>query len=149
MEISDIDQEVSDFDWFAVGADGYILHFASAGGVLPTSVAASKEELALIAEHFNRLPETLQADKVQVIASIKQEKGVRYDSFLHYARRGLFSFDKTRLEARLDTFYQLIARPQHPLMLSDLPAEIAVILSKTRGHFSVAIMTKVDVSVIL
>ena len=37
--------EVYDYDWFAVDGNGYLLHFASAGGMLPVSVAASEEVL--------------------------------------------------------------------------------------------------------
>ena len=37
--------EVYDYDWFAIDDNGYLLHFASAGGMLPVSVAASEEVL--------------------------------------------------------------------------------------------------------
>jgi hypothetical protein len=148
MHFSGIDQEVLDLDWFAVDADGRILHFASAGGVLPASVAVSQEALALLVEHFGSLPETLQADAVQVAPSIKQEKGIRYDSFLDYARRGLFSFDKTDLGSRLNSCYHLIARPQYQLTVADLPTEIAAIVSQTRWPFSVAGITAINTSAI-
>ncbi|MBJ6110073.1 hypothetical protein JAO73_13705 [Hymenobacter sp. BT523] len=149
MVISDIDQEVFDYDWFAVDTDGHVLHFASAGGVLPASVAASNEALTMLQEYFNRLPETPEANKVQVVANVSKEKGVQYDSFVNYARRGLFSFDKTRLGARLDACYHLIARPQHELMLADLPTEVAAIISQTRWPFSVAGITTIRTSIII
>jgi hypothetical protein len=60
MVISDEDQEVTDFDWFAVDKDGRVGHFTTGGdGVFPRTVAASSDELQFITDFFqNTIPST-------------------------------------------------------------------------------------------
>ncbi|MFD2786549.1 hypothetical protein [Hymenobacter rubripertinctus] len=141
MCISDIDQEISDIDWFAADKDGRILHLASAGGVLPESVAASQQNLLLLHQYFLELPEAGTA-----IMAIEPKSGIRYDSFLRYARRGLYSFDKVDLHNRLDSRYQLVARPAVPLLLTELPPELAQLLHRTQLPGSVANLAGLQVA---
>ena len=47
--------EVYDYDWFAVDGNGYLLHFASARGMLPVSVAASQKVLLKLKAFFENL----------------------------------------------------------------------------------------------
>ncbi|RFP65552.1 hypothetical protein D0N36_08725 [Hymenobacter lapidiphilus] len=143
MLISDNDQLEADIDWFATDSDGHILHMASGGGVLPESVAASQEDLMTLHQYFLTLPETGAGFLV-----IKAERGIRYESFLRYARRGLFSFDKVQLHIRADTRYQLLARPAVPLLLAELPPELAQLLHHTQLPGSVATLDQLDAAAI-
>jgi hypothetical protein len=144
MQISDIDQEVTDFDWYAVEANGYLVQFASGGGPLPASVASSLEALQQLHAYFLALP--IQATPVrltQLAADIVDvERYVK--SFVNYAQRGLFSFDKTDLAHRNNMMYHLVAYPEAPLSLAELPTEIAALASRTRLPFPIVGVSTID-----
>jgi hypothetical protein len=143
MRIDEIDQEDADIDWFATDSNGHILHVASGGGILPESVAASQEVLLELHLYFLTLPELEVAEVVN-----GAEEASSYQSFARYARRGLFSFEKTRLHERSDTRYHLMARPLRPLLLHELPAPLAEMLDRTRLSGSVAEQVALDVATI-
>ncbi|SNR41232.1 MULTISPECIES: hypothetical protein [Hymenobacter] len=142
MRIDEIDQEDADIDWFATDSNGHILHVASGGGILPESVAASQEALLELHLYFLTLPETDSAVAAEVADGA--EEASSYQSFARYARRGLFSFEKTRLHERADTRYHLVARPLRPLLLRDLPEPLAKLLRHTQLPDSVVAATQLD-----
>ncbi|WP_375435687.1 hypothetical protein [uncultured Hymenobacter sp.] len=144
MRIDEIDQEDADIDWFATDGNGHILHVASGGGILPESVAASQEVLLELHQYFLTLPEL----EVAEIANGEDEAS-SYQGFARYARRGLFSFEKTRLHERADTRYHLVARPLRPLLVAELPQNIAQLLSRTLLPGIVAEQTALDSATIL
>ena len=144
MQITPDDQEDADIDWFATDSDGHILHVASGGGILPESVAASQEVLLELHQYFLTLPELEVAKVVHGAEEVSS-----YQSFARYARRGLFSFEKIRLHERADTRYHLVARPLRPLLVAELPKNIAQLLSRTKLPDAVAEQTSLDVSTIL
>ncbi|MBD2714742.1 hypothetical protein KBK19_06830 [Microvirga sp. STR05] len=144
MQISPSDQEHADIDYFATDTEGHILHVASGGGVLPASVAASEEALLELHQYFLTLPESTAADLVTGLPT-----GLNYESFIRYARRGLFSFDKTNLHNHQDPHYYLMARPQHPLTVAELPPHIAKLLRRTQLPGMVAQLTTLDASTVL
>ncbi|UOQ65321.1 hypothetical protein [Hymenobacter volaticus] len=144
MRIDGIDQEDADIDWFATDSSGYILHVASGGGILPESVAASQEVLLELHQYFLTLPELEVAEVVN-----GTEEASSYQSFARYARRGLFSFEKTRLHERADTRYHLVARPLRPLLVAELPKNIAQLLSRTLLPGTVSEQTTLDSATIL
>ncbi|GAA4375604.1 hypothetical protein [Hymenobacter koreensis] len=145
MRIDGLEQQDSDIDWFAVDNDGHVVHVASGGGVLPESVAASEEDLLQLHQYFLTLPETTAAAQVQVEPNAVQS-GRSAEGAVRYARRGLFSFDKTRLNKHRDTQYHLVARPAQPLMLAELPGRVATLLLRTQMPLSVADLTGLDVA---
>ncbi|PJJ47891.1 hypothetical protein [Hymenobacter chitinivorans] len=147
MHIDELDQEDADIDWFAVDAEGHILHVASGGGILPESVAASQEVLLELHHYFLTLPDTTAAEAAEVEDGAEAAGG--YQSFARYARRGLFSFEKTRLHERADSRYHLVARPVVPLLVSELPKKLAQLLGRTRLPGSVGGQTALDSSQIL
>ncbi|TGE22245.1 hypothetical protein E5K00_18535 [Hymenobacter aquaticus] len=147
MRIDELDQEDADIDWFALDSQGHILHVASGGGILPESVAASQEVLLELHQYFLTLPDTTAAEAVAVEAGAEEAGG--YQSFARYARRGLFSFEKTRLHERADTRYHLVARPVVPLLASQLPKQLAQLLGRTQLPASVAEQHALDVTRIL
>jgi hypothetical protein len=142
MEISAIDQEVSDFDWFAVDSGNYLVHFASAGGRLPNSVASSKENLDLLKSYFLGLP-ILFAQSEIFVAPTKAPF-----PYLECAFRGLFSYDGNVTGGAMDTVYQLVAQPPHVLTLADLPLAVAAIVTQTQLPFAVAGLVTLDTSAV-
>jgi hypothetical protein len=145
MRIDEIDQEDADIDWFATDSNGYILHVASGGGILPESVAASQEALLELHQYFLTLRAGGSAEAVQLEVGADESS---YPGAARYARRGLFSFAKARLHERVDSRYYVVARPVKPLTVADLPERIAALLQKTWLPGSVADLTTLDVSII-
>jgi hypothetical protein len=138
MEISAIDQEVSDYDWFAIDSKGNIGHFASNGGILPESIAASAEDLQLIVDHFKssqartgfRLAPTFSYPPD--IKSAEQKK-IFVSSFVAYSECGLYSFDRYEPNYRGDLSkqnYIPVSQPNNPILVNQLPETIQIILSK-------------------
>lgn len=144
MRIDEIDQEDADIDWFATDSNGHILHVASGGGILPESVASSQEVLLELHQYFLTLPDI----EVAEVANGAEEAS-SYQSFARYARRGLFSFEKTRLHERADTRYHLVARPLRPLLVAELPKNIAQLLSRTLLPGTVSEQAALDSATIL
>jgi hypothetical protein len=135
--ISDIDEEVTDIDWFALDQEGFIGHFASGGfGGLPRSVAASKEDLEKVFSYFKNQPlnATAASPSSKALASVatKDEKGKAkfFKSYLEMASRGLYSFNFVIIGKRPAPYY-LVARPAKPLHVNDLPDAIKTILRRT------------------
>jgi hypothetical protein len=150
MEISSIDQEITDFDWYAVDSTGYLVHFASGGGTLPSSVASSSEALAQLHHYFLTLStETTTAhfnpDLQLVEPSLSNVYA--YNLYIHssanFAKSGLFAFDKTDLAHR-DNHYHLVAYPARPLLLMELPADIRALISRTRLPFAIEGITTLN-----
>ncbi|WP_324676306.1 hypothetical protein [Hymenobacter sp. GOD-10R] len=145
MRIDEIEQEDSDIEWFAIDSDGHVLHISSGGGVLPESVASSQETLLQLHQYFLALPDTVAASLVQVEANA-EKSGRNYQNAMRYARRGLFSFDKTLLNKHLDPQYHLVVRPVAVLTIKDIPEPIATLLRRTSLPDSVLSKTHLIVS---
>ena len=143
--ISDMDEEVNDYDWFAVDKEGNIGHFATGGvGTMPRSVAISSSDLTYVTDFFRRtLPSSTQAH----LASKAREASEQMDSdalverrfrdFIMMAGRGIYSFDHSYALGRPNQrirpcpLYYRIAIPASPIHLSDLPDAIQAILVRT------------------
>jgi hypothetical protein len=96
MAISMIDEEVTDYDWFAVDKDGRVGHFTTGGiGTLPRVVADSSDNLNFIVDFVRttlpfsteaRLaPRALNAANNMNAAAVAR----RFNDFVQMARRGL------------------------------------------------------------
>jgi hypothetical protein len=143
MEISSIDQEVTDLDWYAVDPTGYLVQFASGGGPLPSSVAACQEALVQLQHYFLSLSaETTTAhfnpNLPQVVPRLSNSYAYNLysRSSADYAKSGLFAFAKTNLAHR-DNQYHVVAYPAQPLLLQALPAPIRALVSRTRLPFAI------------
>jgi len=141
MEISAIDQEVSDYDWFAVDKEGNVGCFASGGGILPRSVAESAEDLKLLVNYFQALKAEESnyclATAFNFPKDIVTDKQREYflSSYAYYSARGLYSFDRNQLDrrGRAEAFeYGPITVPTNPLSIGQLPIEIQQIIMKTQ-----------------
>jgi hypothetical protein len=143
MEISSIDQEITDFDWYAVDPNGYLVQFFSGGGTLPSSVASSSEALAQLHHYFlTSSTETTTAhfnpDLPLVVPSLSNSYA--YNLYIHssanFAKSGLFAFNKTDL-AHQDNYYHLVAYPAKPLLFTELPPAIRALISRTCLPFAI------------
>jgi hypothetical protein len=145
MTITEIDEEVTDYDWFAVDEEGRIGHFTTGGiGTLPRSVAASSTDLRHLTDFFRiTLPSSTEAHlapKAQQMAKGMESEAVVERSFRNFvmmASRGLYSFDHSdaldppKRRTRPCPFYYRIAIPIQPIHLSNLPDKIQIILLRT------------------
>ncbi|WP_155761184.1 hypothetical protein [Stenotrophomonas maltophilia] len=97
MEMDEEFLEVDDIDWFAVGADGYVCHFATGGrGIVPRQVASSIESWQLACDYIYSLP--VCSGVIVVEESLPDFSGLAQreaylGSFLEMASRGIFSHD--------------------------------------------------------
>jgi hypothetical protein len=154
MEISSIDQEVTDFDWYAVDLTGYLVQFSSGGGSLPNSVAASSEALAQLTHYFLTLStETtaahLNPDLSVLVPHAQNEAAAALYAYrsVNYAKSGLFAFDKTDLTHQ-DNRYHLVASPAKPLPFAKLPPAIGALVSRTRLPWAISGIATLDANAI-
>ncbi len=138
--IDDIEEFDRDWDWFAVGHDGTIAHFTTAGiRPLPISVKSDRESaLRLIEYFFEEAPKTREyviereGERNSGWRSGEPPSQNRYlRDFVKMAAAGLFSYD-TETSAP-DTRYFLVARPKNPLQIDELPPEISKLLVKSHS----------------
>lgn len=111
--------EGTDCEWFACDADGCVAAFTTAGnGPIPTALLRGSG----LNDFVRRLPERGAAT---LLVSLP-----RPDDFLHFASRGLFAYDwkQARGHGGLDGRYEMLARPQRPLHLADLPEPMQPLL---------------------
>jgi hypothetical protein len=137
MEVSDLEQETQDLDWFALDEEGTIGHFATGGsGKLPRSVAASRDNMNMLTEffrtHFANFTTPIINPKLGLHVSLKDEdaKEKYLQDYLNMASRGLYSYD-CLLTGKKPTGYFLVAQPTTPLQLTLLPREIRSLLEMT------------------
>jgi hypothetical protein len=132
-----IDQQTLDIEWFFTD-NHHVAFVASGGGKLPSSVAVSRDENALLVAYFNELPETSDAiinPGLHQIVSVKADEA-NLSYFVEMAKRGLFAYDRTILNNFSKTGHHLVASPSAPLNIKQLPADISTLLCKTvyRGN---------------
>ena len=137
MNISDVEEEITDLDWFAPDKEGAIGHFTTGGfGVLPRSVASSKEDLERVSKYFNSLPPNrgapiLSAKAKEIIATKDEKARTAYlQDYLKAASRGLYSFNYQHIGRRPAPYF-LVAIPERPLYVTDLPLDIQEVLKRT------------------
>ena len=147
MNITEGEQYGYDFDWFAVDADGYLVHLTSFGGILPASVASSRENLETLEQYFSALPELSTNEEIEATFTDATPAG-DLSSYLEYIRRGFFSFDRIDYNNHDSCVYQLVARPPRLLLAADLPPTIAAIVNQTQLPFSVVDLVKLDTTAV-
>ena len=137
--IPEIEQEATDFDWFAADERGFIGHFTTAGfKLLPKSVSESAVALKKVTNYFKQLTPTgigyhVSGDLDKQTGPFESEgKRAQYlSSFSEMAARGLYSFD-------IDTYvrpglaYFLVAAPVQPVRLDSVPMDVRAIVERTR-----------------
>lgn len=120
MVMSELFIESHDLDWFAVNSENFIAHFATGGtDKLPSKLKESKSLWEHQFDFFSNLPDITEAifceENLPIFNNLK-EKEEYLESFLNYAKKGIFSYD-----IDFDNLaYKLIAFPKNPIELTNL-----------------------------
>jgi hypothetical protein len=137
VELSQIDFDTIDLDWFAIDAYGYVGHFTTGGrGAIPRSVTASVDGIRTLTAFFRRTlgPTTSVTigKRLSVHFTFEDELArTRYlQDFTQMASRGLFSFDYLPGDP-YPAGYFLVAAPERPVHYHSLPTTIQRILLET------------------
>ncbi|HAW32054.1 MAG TPA: hypothetical protein DCY03_28780 [Planctomycetaceae bacterium] len=139
MKISDEVLEVSDLDWFAVDQNGLLGHFATGrfGGV-PKSILESKESLQEIEDYFRKhVPKTKHctihpkwSDNADIDPKDSRSVNMYLNDFKQMASCGLYSYDAYNTGPRPSSYF-LVAFPDMPLSIKDLPDNIRQMIERT------------------
>ncbi|MBL1223232.1 hypothetical protein JET18_20480 [Chryseobacterium sp. L7] len=135
--ITEIEQQTMDMDWFFTDAE-YVGFMASGGGKLPDSVAESEEKRQILVHYFRNLPEISEVEVSSKLDSILIKisgsgADERYlEDYVSMTKKGLYSFDKSYPNQFSEPYYHLVAGPENPLKLNELPQDILDILVKTQ-----------------
>jgi hypothetical protein len=143
MRIGNDEEFSKDWDWFAADLEDHIGHFTSAGmRRLPRSVKDNASAAELVANFFGTVAPKSSTyfirDDVEADAGGWKTEGARdwyLKSFAEMASKGMFSYN-TQLGYSPDTKYYLVATPDRPLLLVELPPEIRKIVARTRAPIS-------------
>jgi hypothetical protein len=122
MKMSDFEENGRDWDWFCVGLNGEIIHFASGGGRLPKAVKKSVEDLEFLSYYFLTLPIKNPNQNFNLFGM---------NAYAEMAKRGLFSYDNSYVDAD-GLHYKKIYHPVEKLYIHELHEEIQEILKDIR-----------------
>jgi len=122
-----------DFEWYAVDSRGQIAFLTSAGfAAIPMLVFRDKEAYFSAAHHFESLP-------VRCTHRLIVSGPYDWSSWIEAANRGLFAYDwrPTAGQYVPDKPYQLMAKPERPLLLTEIPDAVRQWLTPIcfRGEF--------------
>ena len=121
MSYSLLEQYSRDIDYYVFNLKIGLLHFASAGGRLPSIIEGNdlnNEQLHLA---ILELPSSYEIEINPNLTEITGLSGQQLETyladFISIAKRGLFSFDKTNINVQQDSNYHLVAWPKEPMPL--------------------------------
>ena len=138
MQISDQEESIIDFDWFAIDKEVAIGSFITGGwGAMPRSVAASAEDLKTITEYFKNCLAPIGSPLVNedFVSFVKLREGETAKAtylkhFIKMASQGLYSYDCLYTGKRPTGYFQ-VAAPSVVLLAVNLPAGTYQILERT------------------
>lgn len=150
-----ITQETTDFDWFFCDINGFIGHVASAGGRLPNSIANNEEVIQITFDYFFNI--TTKSEFVLIETNIQNRYGdieinntnQFFKDFVNMSKKGLFSFDKLKLNDFDSEEYILIAKPKNEdefLNISMLPDILREVLMQSCSKFDLVSRTSFLIS---
>jgi hypothetical protein len=115
MTYSLIEQHSRDLDIFLRDNTKFI-HFASGGGLLPVRTINSDEYNNLIIEALSQDKSELEIEinpNLSELLRLDQDGLARYlGSFVEMAKKGFFSYDKSKLGDFEDQTFHLVAKPK-------------------------------------
>jgi hypothetical protein len=152
-EISDEEEFTRDWDWYAVDECGAIGHFTTAGfRRLPLAIKSDFEAAERCSKYFFdeaavTTAYSVSGDLVNEVGNFKDDKERQHylRSFVQMAERGLFSFDTKPLIAVPGRYY-LVASPENPLHINELPSDIAGLVCRVRASRPFSVEAKVPES---
>ncbi len=139
MRISEIDLQTEDIMWFSVDNNGNIFECTSAGcGNVPEYVCCSRENTDILLDYFtNEAPIVTNS-----ILLIPEEDNFLTQDVKDLSSKGLYCYDVNEND---DTFYTCVAKPEKPITINELPAEIQKILSLQRFDGNIPELTEITV----
>lgn len=117
-----------DIDWFCI-INGFFVHVASAGGILPEEVN-DREKLRKNQYLVNQMDDIFNDDQIVVNWDFlharfgnnvgSEENIMNYlESFISMSRKGFVSLDRTNLEDPNDNTYHIVCMPNKIIALPD------------------------------
>jgi hypothetical protein len=144
-EINTSEELAQDWDWYACDQEGHVGHFTTAGlRTLPRAVKKDREGTEHLTQYFFNEAQDRGGYSVRPGAEADaggwQQPGSRerfLKSFVEMARKGAFSYNTEMVHGRGAKYY-LVAKPERPLRIADLPPAIREMVSRVRMPISFA-----------
>jgi hypothetical protein len=139
VRISEIERYNEDLEWFGIDRNQHVAHFDTGPyGLIPESVAASREELDVVVNFFTEgLGVTTAAEKhcnvftkVKLIDDSIEGKENFFIQYLEFCQKGIYCYEADN-RFKFGGQYFKVCTPHSPIIASSLPAEIFSILQKT------------------
>ena len=139
MAYNQIEQNTLDINWYFTDRFNRICIGASAGGLLPNPITENNEGNEQFHQIVNELPIRFKVTRNENI--LEQLQGISSENLDIYFRdfealagRGLYAFDKLKLEDPEDGFYLLVAYPNYNTHTDGFPVdkEKLSLIPKTR-----------------
>jgi hypothetical protein len=139
--IDAIEESDRDWDWYAFDPHGMIGHFTTAGmRPLPRTVKQDREAALQLIEYFSAKAPKTSPYLVRTEAEAdsggwaNESARSRYlKDFTQMAAVGLFSYDTPTSGS--STKYFLVAFPERPLHIADLPSDIRSLVMKVKSPY--------------
>jgi hypothetical protein len=117
--------DYADIEWYAPDRHNSIAFFTTGGpGPIPRSVLRDRAEYTAVLEFFESMPAKAHAD---ILVTESRNIG----DWEKAAERGLYSFDSERGKGRAEGYY-MVARPDVPVHVDDLPGWVREWLDRVR-----------------
>jgi hypothetical protein len=117
--------DFADIEWYALDRQSRIAFLTTAGpGPIPLSVLSDRAEYTAVTEFFPALPAKARAE-------IMVTDPRNFGDWVKAAERGLYAFDYERSGGRAEGYY-MVARPNVPLGVDDLPGWVREWLERVR-----------------
>jgi hypothetical protein len=126
MAYSEIEQTTSDINWYFTDQFNRICIAASAGGLLPKIIAENDEKNdqfhKVVIESPSRYKVVRNENMLEFITGVKPDNLDEYfKDFENLASRGLYVFDKLKVEDPEDGNYILVAYPMYNTKTDSVP----------------------------
>jgi hypothetical protein len=128
MAYNELEQYTLDINWYFTDHYNRICIAASAGGLLPKPIIENDEGNEEFHKIVNELPIRFKVtrnenilDQIQGISN--QNLDSYFQDFENLAGRGLYVFDKLKIDDPEDGFYLLIAYPNYDTNIDSYPVE--------------------------
>lgn len=127
MEITELDLEIEDIEWYGIDETGKIGLFMSGGSLaVPEFICKSRENLEMVCEYFRKLDNNITNDVMINNKLVYPRQEFVYEC-KSMSQKGIYCFDISDDEKN-DNQYIFISKPKKPLYIKDLPLEIQNIM---------------------
>ena len=131
MEITELDLEIEDIEWYGVDETGKIGLFMSGGSLaVPGFICKSRENLEKVCDFFCKLDVQI-SNRVGINNNLVYPRQEFITECKHMSQKGIYCFDISD-DKNLDNQYVYVSKPEKPLLIDELPIEIQTILLEYR-----------------